>query len=170
MIAMVVNADYTCLCMSDIPPIYKANGKLPVDYDGCNTCDHISEGHEAWKAAIDRCLATQADTNCDFYNEFQEEKARWWAQIRYIEEHRVLITFRRVPLSIHKLSLREREVLNEVAEGKTNFQVSETLDIAQSTVEKHRSNIRQTLDLSSEQELQLTAWIVANPDIFNDLP
>lgn len=72
--------------------------------------------------------------------------------------------------SIHKLSSREREVFHEVAQGKTNAQVAESLDISLSTVEKHRSNIRQTLNLSTEQELHLAAWMMANPDIFNDLP
>ena len=90
--------------------------------------------------------------------------------MRYLETDRVLVTIRRVPSAIHELSDRERDVLNEVARGKTNAQVAESLGISLSTVEKHRNRIRQTLNLSNEQELHLTAWMVANPDIFHGLP
>ena len=168
MIAMVVDGNYRCLSMSDLPP-KKNNGRVPLDYSGCDTFDHISEGHESWKAAIDCCLSTEKNTDCEFCNTFENAVSRWRGYMQYVEPNRVLVTLRNIPFSIHNLSSREKDVLSEVAEGKTNSQVAESLSIALSTVEKHRSHIRQTLDLSSEQELQLTAWIVVNPDIFNDL-
>lgn len=169
MISMVIDSDYQCVCISDLPPVYKHNGRVASEYSGCNAFDHICEGKDAWKMAIDQCLATQEDRTCEFCNEFDGVVSRWRAMMRYVEVGRVLVTIHSVPYAIHKLSSRERDVLAEVALGKTNSQVAGSLGISLSTVEKHRSHIRQTLNLSTEQELQLTAWIVANPDIFNDL-
>tara|TARA_Y100001978_G_C23696253_1_gene437745 strand:- start:2368 stop:2880 length:513 start_codon:yes stop_codon:yes gene_type:complete len=170
MIAMVVNSQYRCLVMSDLPPVYKSDGHSADDYTGCDTLDHVSEGQDVWKAAIDNCLSERVDTSCEFCNEYNSVVSRWRATMRYLETDRVLVTIRRVPSAIHELSDRERDVLNEVARGKTNAQVAESLGISLSTVEKHRNRIRQTLNLSNEQELHLTAWMVANPDIFHGLP
>ena len=156
--------------MSDIPPVYKADGHSPDDYRGESTLDHISEGLEGWKAAIDTCLSSKTDTACEFCNEYLSVSSRWRAEIRYLNKEYVLVTIRRLPSAIHQLSQRERDVLNEVAKGKSNVRVAATLGISLSTVEKHRNRIRQTLNLSNEQELHLTAWMVANPDIFHALP
>ena len=170
MIAMVVDRSYRCMVMSDIPPVYKANGHSVDDYTGCSTLDHISEGEQEWTAAIDHCLSTKGDATCEFCNEYQLVSSRWRAEIRYLNTDHVLVTIRRLPSAIHKLSQRERDVLSEVAKGKSNAQVAEALGISLSTVEKHRNRIRQTLNLSNEQELHMTAWMVANPDIFHALP
>ncbi|MDG2208264.1 MAG: helix-turn-helix transcriptional regulator [Pirellulales bacterium] len=170
MIAMVVDGSYQCLSMSDIPPTHKKAGKLRAEYSNSNTLTHISEGIDEWKEAIDQCLATQEDTKCELCNEFAGVSTRWRAELCYLEPDRVLATFRRLPSAIHLLTDRERDVLDAVATGKTNAQVAEALGISLSTVEKHRHHIRQTLNLSSEQELHLTAWLVANPDILHALP
>ena len=170
MIAMVVDRAYRCVVMSDIPPVYKAAGRSADDYSGEDTLEHISEGEQEWMAAIDHCLSTQEDTACEFCNEYQSVTARWRAEFRNLDTDRVLVTIRRLPSAIHQLSQRERDVLREVAKGKSNAQAAETLGISLSTVEKHRNRIRQTLKLSSEQELQMSAWMVANPDIFHSLP
>jgi two-component system response regulator NreC len=45
------------------------------------------------------------------------------------------------------LSDREREVLQLIAEGKSNKEVSQMLDVAVSTVESHRKHIMEKLDL-----------------------
>jgi len=45
------------------------------------------------------------------------------------------------------LSDREREVLQLIAEGKSNKEVAQTLDVALSTVESHRKHIMEKLDL-----------------------
>ena len=170
MIAMVVNSGYQCVCISDVPPVYKNNGHVAADYSDTDTVVHISEGQDEWTSAIDLCLSTRQDTGCEFVNEFETVIARWRASMRYLESDRVLVTMARVPSDIHKLSAREHDVLKEVALGKSNSQVADSLSISLSTVEKHRSHIRQTLHLESEQELQLSAWMVANPDIFHQLP
>ena len=170
MIAMVVDRAYRCVVMSDIPPVYKDAGRSADDYRGQDTLEHISEGEQEWRAAIDHCLSTHEDTSCEFYNEYQSVSSLWRAEVRYLDTDRVLVTIQRLPSAIHQLSQRERDVLNEVAKGKSNAQAAETLGISLSTVEKHRNRIRQTLKLSSEQELHMTAWMVANPDIFHSLP
>ena len=167
---MVVDGSYRCLGMSDIPLAHKKAGKSRAEYSGTNTLEHISEGREEWKAAIDQCLSIQDDTTCEFCNEYAGVNTRWQAQLCYLEPDRVLVTFRRLPSAIHLLTERERDVLDAVANGKSNAQVAEALGISLSTVEKHRHHIRQTLNLSSEQELHLTAWLVANPDILHALP
>jgi two-component system response regulator NreC len=51
------------------------------------------------------------------------------------------------------LSPREREVLQLVAEGYTNKQIAEILCISIKTVQSHRSNLMQKLDLHSQGEL-----------------
>jgi DNA-binding NarL/FixJ family response regulator len=54
---------------------------------------------------------------------------------------------------IDRLSPREREVLQLVAEGHTNRQIAELLSIRPATVETHRSHILQKLELHSTAEL-----------------
>jgi DNA-binding NarL/FixJ family response regulator len=46
------------------------------------------------------------------------------------------------------VSLREREVLQLIAEGKTNAAIAETLDISVKTVEKHRANLMSKLEVN----------------------
>jgi len=55
------------------------------------------------------------------------------------------------------LSLREREILQLVAEGKTNKEVANMLHLSPYTVETHRSNILGKLNLHSVPELILYA-------------
>ena len=52
-----------------------------------------------------------------------------------------------------RLTAREREVLQLVAEGKFNKEVADALGIAVKTVEAHRFNIMHKLDLHSVTEL-----------------
>ncbi len=51
------------------------------------------------------------------------------------------------------LSGREREILQQIAEGKTSQQIADTLGISIRTVEKHRSNFRAKLGLTSQADL-----------------
>jgi DNA-binding NarL/FixJ family response regulator len=51
------------------------------------------------------------------------------------------------------LTPREREVLQLVAEGYTNREISEILSVAIKTVQAHRSNLMQKLDLHDRGEL-----------------
>lgn len=51
------------------------------------------------------------------------------------------------------LSKREREILTEIAKGKTSKQIADSLFIAKTTVDTHRKNIIRKLDLSSANEL-----------------
>jgi two-component system response regulator NreC len=48
---------------------------------------------------------------------------------------------------LSRLSDREREVLQLIAEGKSNKEVSQILDVAVSTVESHRKHIMEKLDV-----------------------
>ena len=51
------------------------------------------------------------------------------------------------------LTQREKEILKLVAEGYKNKQIAEYLSISVKTVEKHRANLMQKLDLHSAAEL-----------------
>jgi DNA-binding NarL/FixJ family response regulator len=55
------------------------------------------------------------------------------------------------------LTEREREVLHLVAEGHSNKEVADILDVSVSTVETHRGKIMEKLDLHSTAELVLYA-------------
>ncbi|HXJ43897.1 MAG TPA: response regulator transcription factor [Bryobacteraceae bacterium] len=64
---------------------------------------------------------------------------------------------RNVEDSYELLSPREREILQLVAEGKSNKDVANMLNLSLYTVETHRSNILQKLNLHSVPELILYA-------------
>ncbi len=55
------------------------------------------------------------------------------------------------------LTPREREVLQLLAEGKTNKDVATILDISPYTVESHRTNLMQKLNLHNTAEIVLYA-------------
>jgi two-component system, NarL family, response regulator NreC len=57
------------------------------------------------------------------------------------------------PDELSGLSDREREVLQLIAEGKSNKEVAQTLDLAVSTVESHRKHIMEKLDLHNTAAL-----------------
>ena len=59
--------------------------------------------------------------------------------------------------SYELLTAREREILQMLAEGKSNKDVANLLNLSLHTVETHRSNILQKLNLHSVPELILYA-------------
>lgn len=59
--------------------------------------------------------------------------------------------------SYELLSMREREVLQLVAEGKSNKEIANLLGLSVYTAETHRGNILQKLNLHSVPELILYA-------------
>jgi len=64
---------------------------------------------------------------------------------------------RAVEDSYELLTTREREVLQLLAEGRNNKEVANVLNLSLYTVETHRSNIFQKLNLHSGAELILYA-------------
>lgn len=59
--------------------------------------------------------------------------------------------------SYHLLTDREKEVLQLLAEGRSNKEVAALLDVGLSTVETHRANLMQKLNLHSTAEIVLYA-------------
>jgi RNA polymerase sigma factor (sigma-70 family) len=59
--------------------------------------------------------------------------------------------------SFELLTTREREVLQLLAEGKSNKEVAAILDISLYTVESHRTNLMQKLNLHNTAEIVLYA-------------
>lgn len=57
------------------------------------------------------------------------------------------------PIQADPLTVREREVLKLIAEGKTSRQIGELLFISQRTVHRHRSNIKKKLKLNRTADL-----------------
>jgi DNA-binding NarL/FixJ family response regulator len=57
----------------------------------------------------------------------------------------------------HLLTDREREVLQLLAEGRSNKEVATLLDVGLSTVETHRANLMQKLNLHNTAEIVLYA-------------
>jgi DNA-binding NarL/FixJ family response regulator len=51
------------------------------------------------------------------------------------------------------LTQREREILKLIAEGYRNKEIADFLDISVKTVEKHRANLMEKLDLHSASSL-----------------
>jgi two-component system, NarL family, response regulator NreC len=64
---------------------------------------------------------------------------------------------RQVEDSYELLSTREREILQLLAEGRNNKEIASLLNLSLYTVETHRSNILQKLNLHSQAELILYA-------------
>lgn len=65
--------------------------------------------------------------------------------------------------NVTQLTKRERQILTEVVEGKTNKQISEQLFISVRTVEVHRSKVMQKLGANSIIEL-IKIWEMVNED------
>ena len=59
--------------------------------------------------------------------------------------------------SYHLLTDREKSVLQLLAEGRSNKEVAAVLDIGLSTIETHRANLMQKLNLHSTAEIVLYA-------------
>src|SRR5437868_8887554 len=59
--------------------------------------------------------------------------------------------------SYHLLTHREKEVLQLLAEGRSNKEVASELDLGLSTVETHRANLMQKLNLHNTAEIVLYA-------------
>jgi two-component system response regulator NreC len=59
--------------------------------------------------------------------------------------------------SYHLLTDREKEILHLLAEGRSNKEVATLLDLGVSTVETHRANLMQKLNLHNTAEIVLYA-------------
>jgi two-component system, NarL family, response regulator NreC len=76
---------------------------------------------------------------------------------KMMEEYMRQMQDREIEDSYELLTTREREVLQLLAEGKTNKEVASILNLSLYTVETHRGNILQKLNLHSGAELILYA-------------
>jgi len=74
-----------------------------------------------------------------------------------VEDYMRQLQHRGVDDSYELLTTREREILQLLAEGKSNKDVATLLTLSLHTVETHRSNILQKLNLHGTPELMLYA-------------
>jgi DNA-binding NarL/FixJ family response regulator len=66
----------------------------------------------------------------------------------------VLVDYRKhVDDPVERLTVREREVLRLIAEGKTNKEIAAMLTLSVYTVDAHRGNIMEKLNLRSAAEI-----------------
>ncbi|HEX6084050.1 MAG TPA: LuxR C-terminal-related transcriptional regulator, partial [Thermoanaerobaculia bacterium] len=73
------------------------------------------------------------------------------------EEYTRQLQQRGLTESYDLLTDREKEVLQLLAEGRSNKEVAALLDVGLSTVETHRGNLMQKLSLHSTAEIVLYA-------------
>lgn len=59
--------------------------------------------------------------------------------------------------SYHLLTDREKDVLHLLAEGRSNKEMATLLDLGVSTIETHRANLMQKLNLHNTAEIVLYA-------------
>ena len=104
--------------------------KDSAEYDLINAIRAVHQGKAFFSPAISKMLVE------DYMHQMQE---------RDVED------------SYELLTTREREVLQLLAEGKSNKEVAGILNLSLYTVETHRSNIFQKLNLHSSAELILYA-------------
>ena len=73
----------------------------------------------------------------------------------------------------NRLTAREREIVQLIAEGKSSKEIAVALGLSVKTAETHRSNLMRKLQLHSVSELVLYAVrnnIVQVPDSYDGLP
>ncbi len=104
--------------------------KDSAEHDLINAVKAVSEGKAFFSPAVSKMLVE------DYMRQMQERK---------VED------------SFELLTTREREVLQLLAEGKNNKEVATILNLSLYTVETHRANIFQKLNLHSSAELILYA-------------
>jgi DNA-binding NarL/FixJ family response regulator len=104
--------------------------KDSAEHDLIQAVHAVTQGKSFFSPAISRMMVE------DYMRELQE---------RQIED------------SYELLTTREREVLQLLAEGKSNKEVASVLNLSLYTVETHRGNILQKLNLHSGAELILYA-------------
>jgi DNA-binding NarL/FixJ family response regulator len=74
-----------------------------------------------------------------------------------VEDYMRALQARGLTDSYHLLTDREKEVLQLLAEGRTNKEVATVLDVGLSTVETHRANLMLKLNLHNTAEIVLYA-------------
>ena len=104
--------------------------KDSAEYDLLNAIKAVSEGKAFFSPAISKML---------------------------VEDYMLQMRERQVEDSYELLTAREREILQLLAEGKSNKEVANSVNLSLYTVETHRSNIFQKLNLHSIAELILYA-------------
>jgi len=104
--------------------------KDSAEHDLINAVKAVSDGKAFFSPAISKMLVE------DYMRQMQD---------RHVED------------SFDLLTTRERELLQLLAEGKNNKEVAASLNLSPHTVETHRSNIFQKLNLHSSAELILYA-------------
>jgi DNA-binding NarL/FixJ family response regulator len=114
--------------------------------------------------------SNQADELMAAIEQMQQNKSSFSSRVSNLILYGYLHPHRAVPIQAPppRLSLREREVVQLVSEGKTSKEVAVLLGVSVKTAETHRSNIMIKLKLHSTVELVMYA--IRNEIIHVQLP
>ncbi len=70
-----------------------------------------------------------------------------------INDYLVTNTYLNEELTLDRLSFREREILQLIAEGQSRIQIADRLTISPKTVDRHKENLKDKLKIKREEEL-----------------
>ena len=101
---------------------------------------------EEYRNAIAQCRNTGKRQHCDLSIKVGGQVHRWLVQLDRFDNY-LIVTATSIPVNMEDLSEREEEVLQLLSDHLSSTQIATRLGITVSTVEKHRSKIRQTLGL-----------------------
>jgi DNA-binding NarL/FixJ family response regulator len=70
-----------------------------------------------------------------------------------INDYLVTNTYLNEEFTLDRLSFREREILQLIAEGQSRIQIADRLTISPKTVDRHKENLKDKLKIKREEEL-----------------
>ena len=70
-----------------------------------------------------------------------------------INDYLVTNTYLNEEFTLNRLSFREREILQLIAEGQSRIQIADRLTISPKTVDRHKENLKDKLKIKREEEL-----------------
>ena len=170
MIVQIIDAWDHIAYMSELHPSDVQHGLQVEDVIGKSIWKWVDEGAAQYWEAFGRCRKTGVRQYSSISVKVEGQIHRWRIRIdRFMDKGYLVILAINIPANIHQLSERESEVLRLLAQYLTSSQIATKLGITVSTVEKHRSKIRNTLGLKNEHSLLRLADVWESPaELFFD--
>ena len=166
MIVQILDHQDRIAYMSGLHPWDVENGLTVEDVIGQDVWEWIAAGADRYRQAFAQCRETGQRQICDISVAVAGQIHRWIAKVdRFGPDHLIIIASN-IPVNIDALSEREQQVLQLLAQHTPSSQIAERLGITVSTVEKHRSKIRNTLNLENEQSLRRLADAITGLENF----
>ena len=167
MVVQIIDSADCIAYMSDLHPSDIRSGVRVADVLGEPIWKWVEHGAAEYSKALDRCRKTGKRQRCTFAVHVAGHRHRWFARLDRFDSF-VIVLANNLPCMIDNLSERENEVMHFLAQHNSSSQIAKQLEITISTVEKHRSKIRQVLGLKDEQALLRAAETLAETHYFFD--